>query len=50
MHDCEQTEELFERLGEGGTITTPLGMQPWGDYYGKLTDRCGVQWMVTCAR
>jgi PhnB protein len=27
-------------------VTTPLGMQPWGDYYGKLTDRFGVQWML----
>ena len=41
MHDREQTEELFERLGEGWTITTVLGIQPWGDHYGKLTDRCG---------
>ena len=23
-----------------------LGMQPWGDYYRKLTDRFGVQWML----
>ncbi len=27
-------------------ITTPIGMQPWGDYYGKLTDKFGVQWMI----
>jgi len=25
-----------------------LGIQPWGDYYGKLTDRFGVQWMLNC--
>ena len=46
--DRGQTESLFNRLAEGGTITTPLGMQPWGDYYGKLTDRFGVQWMLNC--
>ena len=23
-------------------------IQPWGDYYGKLTDRFGVQWMLNC--
>ena len=34
---------------EGGQITTPLGVQPWGDYYGKLTDRFGVQWMLNCS-
>jgi len=30
-------------------ITTALGVQPWGDYYGKLTDRFGVQWMLNCS-
>ncbi|MBR0826555.1 VOC family protein [Bradyrhizobium manausense] len=49
MDDAQATTELFQRLAEGGTITTPLGIQPWGDYYGKLTDRFGVQWMLDCA-
>lgn len=48
MDDQEATTDLFARLAEGGTITTPLGIQPWGDYYGKLTDRFGVQWMLNC--
>jgi len=41
-----ETDVLFGRLAEGGTVTTKLGVQPWGDYYGKLTDRFGVQWML----
>ncbi|HLW91475.1 MAG TPA: glyoxalase/bleomycin resistance/extradiol dioxygenase family protein [Roseiarcus sp.] len=48
MDDRESTERLFERLSEGGQVTTPLGVQPWGDFYGKLTDRFGVQWMLNC--
>jgi PhnB protein len=48
MGDVRATTDLFARLAEGGTITTPLGVQPWGDYYGKLTDRFGVQWMLNC--
>ena len=48
IDDRVQTQELFNRLAAGATITTPLGMQPWGDYYGKLTDRFGVQWMLNC--
>jgi PhnB protein len=43
-----QTEHLFHQLAEGGRITTPLLVQPWGDYFGKLTDRFGVQWMFNC--
>ncbi|MDE2339735.1 MAG: glyoxalase/bleomycin resistance/extradiol dioxygenase family protein [Alphaproteobacteria bacterium] len=46
--DREQTLALFNRLAEGGTVTTPIGIQPWGDYYGKLTDKFGVQWMLDC--
>lgn len=48
MPDRDQTDQLFRRLAQGANITTPLGMQPWGDYYGKLTDRFGVQWMLNC--
>jgi PhnB protein len=48
MDDRAQTETLFGRLAEGGTITTPLGIQPWGAFYGKLTDQFGVQWMLNC--
>jgi PhnB protein len=48
MDDRRSTDRLFEALAAGGTVTTALGMQPWGDYYGKLTDRFGVQWMLNC--
>jgi PhnB protein len=48
IDDRNQTETLFARLAEGGRITTPLAIQTWGDYYGKLTDRFGVQWMLDC--
>jgi PhnB protein len=46
MDDREATDRIFGRLADGGVITTPLGLQPWGDYYGKLTDQFGVQWML----
>ena len=46
--DRAQTVRLFGSLAEGGEITTPLGMQSWGAFYGKLTDRFSVQWMLNC--
>lgn len=49
MDEPARTRQLFNRLAEGGTITTALGPQPWGALYGKLTDRFGVQWMLNCA-
>jgi PhnB protein len=48
MDDRARTKTLFAALGRGGTITTSLGIMPWGDVYGKLTDRFGVQWMLNC--
>lgn len=49
MKDKQLTKQIFDKLAEGGTVTTPLDMQVWGDYFGKLTDKFGVQWMLNCA-
>jgi len=48
MDDRDSTNRLFAGLAKGGNVTTPLAVQPWGSYYGKLTDRFGVQWMLDC--
>lgn len=42
----EQTHKLFDGLAEGGNIIVPLEKMFWGDYFGQLTDKFGVQWMV----
>jgi PhnB protein len=42
----EEAEKLFNGLAEGGTITMPLNTTFWGDYFGMLTDKFGVNWMV----
>jgi PhnB protein len=42
----EEARRLFEALSSGGKVTMPLQDMFWGDYYGSLTDRFGVQWMV----
>ncbi|MBB6484904.1 VOC family protein [Rhizobium lusitanum] len=50
MDDRQSTDRIFALLAQGGVVTTPLAVQPWGSYYGKLTDRFGVQWMLDCAQ
>jgi PhnB protein len=40
-------DQVFARLSEGGQVTMPLDKAFWGDYFGMLTDRFGIQWMVT---
>ena len=43
-----ETDRLFKALREGGTVEMELQEQFWGDYYGSLKDRFGVQWMFNC--
>lgn len=38
--------EYWTKLADGGTITMPLEASPWGDTFGMLTDKFGVNWMV----
>lgn len=42
-----EADRLFGSLSGGGSIEMPLADQPWGDYYGSLTDKFGVNWMVS---
>lgn len=44
-----EADRLFAALAAGGTVTTPMQEMFWGAYYGSVTDRFGVQWMVNCA-
>ena len=39
----------WDGLADGGTITLPLNVAPWGDSYGQLVDRFGIEWMVNIA-
>ncbi|HLA97067.1 MAG TPA: VOC family protein [Anaerolineales bacterium] len=42
----EEANRIFNALSAGGTIEMPMADQVWGDYYGSLRDKFGVQWMV----
>jgi PhnB protein len=39
----------FEKLAAGGTVKMPLAKAPWGDMFGMLTDKFGIDWMVNVA-
>ena len=36
----------WDKLAEGGQITMPLDKAPWGDVFGMLVDKYGVNWMI----
>jgi PhnB protein len=39
---------VFERLSEGGWVTMPPAQMFWGAWFGMLTDRFGIRWMINC--
>lgn len=45
----EMLRGYFDRLAEGGTIDVPLEVAPWGDAFGQVKDRFGVNWLVNIA-
>lgn len=46
--DLDDQQRSFDALAEGGTVTVALHDAFWGDRFGALTDRFGIQWMLTC--
>jgi PhnB protein len=37
---------IFDKLTEGGTVKQKLEKQFWGDIFGSLQDKYGVDWMM----
>lgn len=40
-------EGYWNALSEGGTVTMPLDTPPWGGRFGMLTDKFGIDWMIS---
>ncbi|HMG88488.1 MAG TPA: VOC family protein [Chryseolinea sp.] len=43
----DETRKIFNDLSAGGKVDVPLDKMFWGAYFGMLTDKFGVQWMVS---
>ena len=43
----DEAGRIFGALSAGAKVEMPIADQPWGDYYGSLEDKFGVQWMVS---
>jgi PhnB protein len=42
----DQIRHLFTGLSKDGTVLMPLGKESWGDLFGMLRDKFGVQWLL----
>jgi PhnB protein len=47
--DESELRGYWGRLSDGATITAPLASAPWGDSFGMLVDKFGVNWLVNIA-
>ena len=48
--ECVSEEEihtLFTKLSSGGNVTYPVSTEFWGGLYGTLTDKFGINWMLS---
>ncbi|MEO8446768.1 MAG: VOC family protein [bacterium] len=43
----EETDKLFKALSDGAQVTMPLTDVFWGAYFGMLTDKFGIQWLLS---
>ena len=39
----------WDKLSQGGIIAMPLDKAPWGDLFGMVRDKYGIDWMVNIA-
>ncbi len=48
--DVERLTKIFEQLGEGGKVKQGLKAESWGDQFGWLEDKFGINWMVNISQ
>lgn len=42
----EELRGYWNHLSEGATVRMPLKKAPWGDTFGMLEDKFGIEWLV----
>ena len=45
----DRASEVYQKLSEGGTPTMPFNAVFWGGHFGMLTDKFGINWMISCS-
>ncbi len=48
--DAERLQGAFDRLADDGEVGMAMEPQVWGDVFGIVKDRYGIEWMITIAR
>lgn len=43
----KEADKIYNGLSKDGTKTMPMNKTFWGSYFGMLTDKFGIQWMIS---
>lgn len=43
----EEADSLYQKLAKDGKPTMPMANTFWGSYFGMLTDKFGINWMIS---
>lgn len=46
-NDKDEAERVYAELSNGGVKTMPMENTFWGSYFGMLTDKFDINWMVS---
>jgi PhnB protein len=46
--DLAEAERVFNGLAAGGNVEMPMADTFWGAKFGMLTDKFGIDWMISC--
>jgi PhnB protein len=44
----EEAARLFNHLAHGGQISMPMQDTFWDEYFGRFTDKFGINWIISC--
>lgn len=47
IQNAEKSQEVFEKLQDGGQVIMPLQETFWSPSYGQVKDKFGVEWQVS---
>jgi len=47
-NDRNEADRIFTTLSNGAQIKMPMAETFWGAYFGVLTDRFGINWLINC--
>ncbi len=42
----DEADRIYAGLAEGGTAVMPMDDAFWGDYFGALIDKFGINWLI----